>query len=68
MGTIRPYELPTLPDKYCWKLFKHQAFGSNKDEQVDLEDIGKEIIQKCQGVPLAAKALKGHLLFKRNKN
>ncbi|KRH25740.1 hypothetical protein GLYMA_12G124700v4 [Glycine max] len=68
MGTIPTHQLPVLPDKYCWELFKHQAFGLNEQEQVELEDIGKEIVQKCRGVPLAAKALGGTLRFKRNKN
>ncbi|KAL5130993.1 putative disease resistance protein RGA1 [Glycine soja] len=68
MGTIPTHQLPVLPDKYCWELFKHQAVGLNEQEQVELEDIGKEIVQKCRGVPLAAKALGGILRFKRNKN
>ncbi|RZB64337.1 putative disease resistance protein RGA3 [Glycine soja] len=68
MGTIAPHELSVLPNKYCWELFKHQAFGPNEEEQVELEDIGKEIVKKCRGMPLAAKALGGLLRFKRNKN
>eukprot|EP00256_Glycine_max_P067080 XP_025981675.1 putative disease resistance protein RGA3 [Glycine max] len=68
LGTVCPHELPILPDKYCWELFKQQAFGPNEEAQVELADVGKEIVKKCQGVPLAAKALGGLLRFKRNKN
>eukprot|EP00256_Glycine_max_P045444 XP_006597652.2 LOW QUALITY PROTEIN: disease resistance protein RGA2 [Glycine max] len=68
MGTLTPHELPVLSDNDCWELFKHQAFGLNEEEHVELEDTGKEIVKKCRGMPLAAKALGGLLRFKRNKN
>ncbi|KAG5005794.1 hypothetical protein JHK82_023775 [Glycine max] len=68
MGTLPPHELSVLSDNDCWELFKHQAFGPNEGEQIELEKIGKEIVKKCQGMPLAAKALGGLLRFKRNKN
>ncbi|RDX64143.1 putative disease resistance protein RGA4, partial [Mucuna pruriens] len=54
-----------LSDNDCWELFKQRAFGPNEVEQVELMVIGKEIVKKCGGVPLAAKALGGLLRFKR---
>jgi len=42
-------------------LFKHRAFRPNEVEQVEFVVIGKEIVRKCGGDPLAAKALKGLL-------
>nr|KYP66225.1 Putative disease resistance protein RGA3 [Cajanus cajan] len=67
MGTMPPHELSMLSDNDCWELFKYQAFGHNEVEQVELVDIGKEIVKKCGGVPLAAKALGGLLRFKRER-
>ena len=48
-------------------LFKHRAFGPNEVEQEKLVILGKEIVKKCGGVPLAAKALGGLLRFKREE-
>ncbi|KAG5050672.1 hypothetical protein JHK87_002870 [Glycine soja] len=58
MGTMPPHELSMLSHNICWELFKHQAFVSNEVQEVGLERIGKEIVKKCGGVPLAAKMLK----------
>ena len=55
MGTMPPHELSMLSHNACWELFKHQAFVSNEVQEVGLERIGKEIVKKCGGVPLAAK-------------
>ncbi|QCD90575.1 disease resistance protein RPM1 [Vigna unguiculata] len=58
MGTIKhPHMLPELSVYYCWELFKHQAFGADEIEQEELVMIGRKIVRKCGGVPLAAKAL-----------
>ncbi|XP_077226283.1 putative disease resistance protein RGA1 [Tasmannia lanceolata] len=46
----------------CLSLFERQAFGSGRSEKPkNLVPIGEEIVKKCGGVPLAAKAL-GRLL------
>ncbi|XP_077215552.1 putative disease resistance protein RGA1 [Tasmannia lanceolata] len=46
----------------CWSLFERQAFGSERSEEPqNLVPIGEQIVEKCGGVPLAAKAL-GRLL------
>ncbi|CAB4320350.1 unnamed protein product [Prunus armeniaca] len=43
-------------DDDCWSLFKHRAFGRREEEKYpNLTRIGKEIIKKIGGVPLAAK-------------
>ncbi|PNY14731.1 resistance protein [Trifolium pratense] len=67
MGTIPPLELSRLSDKDCWELFKQRAFGPNEVERADLVVIGKEILKKCGGVPLAAIALGSLLRFKREE-
>ncbi|KAL5718981.1 hypothetical protein ACHQM5_011825 [Ranunculus cassubicifolius] len=66
MGTHIRYELKPLTDEYCWALFKARAFGM-ESENVNLEAIGKQIVEKCRGVPLVAKALGGTLRFVRDE-
>ncbi|KAH0645649.1 hypothetical protein KY285_033692 [Solanum tuberosum] len=67
MGTLQPYELSNLSQEDCWSLFMQRAFGQEKEINPNLEAIGKEIVQKCGGVPLAAKTLGGILRFKREE-
>ncbi|XP_062083027.1 putative disease resistance protein RGA4 [Humulus lupulus] len=64
MGTVAMHGLTGLSDDDCWLLFKQRAFGSQREEQPNLIEIGKEIVKKCKGVPLAAKALGGLMCFK----
>ncbi|KAK2427407.1 putative disease resistance protein RGA3 [Trifolium repens] len=68
MGTMLPYELAILSDDDCWKLFKQRAFGANEEELTELEVIGKEIVKKCGGVPLAITAVGSFLRLKRDVN
>ncbi|KAL5100463.1 hypothetical protein RYX36_004790 [Vicia faba] len=67
MGTIPPHDLSILSDTDCWELLKQRAFGPNEEEREELVVIGKEIVKKCGGVPLAAMALGSFLRFKREK-
>jgi len=67
MGTMPSHDLSMLSDTDCWELIKQRAFGPNEDERPDLVVIGKEIVKKCGGVPLAAKALGSFLRFKREE-
>ncbi|MED6199299.1 hypothetical protein PIB30_074729 [Stylosanthes scabra] len=59
MGTCQPHDLGRLSDDDCWSLFKLRAFGADKEERAELVAIGKEIVKKCGGSPLAALALGG---------
>ncbi|XP_027181788.1 putative disease resistance protein RGA1 [Coffea eugenioides] len=69
MGTLRTYYLSSLSENQCWSLFRQRAFGRQEAEEYpNLVVIGKEIVKKCGGVPLAAKALGGFLQFKREEN
>ncbi|KAL4326281.1 hypothetical protein GQ457_11G006140 [Hibiscus cannabinus] len=65
MGTQTPYRLEYLPQEECWSLFKRIAFKDcnnlSSSRLMELEGIGKEIVDKCNGLPLAVKAMGGLL-------
>ncbi|XP_071917612.1 disease resistance protein RGA2-like [Coffea arabica] len=63
MRTLETHYLSSLSEDRCWSLVKQQAFDCQEKEE-RLEAVGKEIVKKCGGVPLAAKALGGFLRFK----
>ncbi|CAN4116664.1 unnamed protein product [Withania somnifera] len=67
MGTVHPHRLSCLSEYDCWMLFKQRAFGLDRKESPNLVDIGKEIVRRCCGVPLAAKALGSLLRFKSDE-
>ncbi|PHT58631.1 putative disease resistance protein RGA4 [Capsicum baccatum] len=67
MGTLQPYKLSNLSQEDCWLLFMQRAFGHQEQINPNLVAIGKEIVKKCGGVPLAAKTLGGILRFKREE-
>ncbi|XP_027181938.1 putative disease resistance protein RGA3 [Coffea eugenioides] len=68
MGTLQKHYLSSLSNNQCWSLFRQRAFGRQEAEKYpNLIAIGKEIVKKCGGVPLAAKALGGFLRFKREE-
>ncbi|XP_020217771.1 disease resistance protein RGA2 [Cajanus cajan] len=55
------HRLIELSDDDSWSLFRHHAFGHNTHESEELVAIGKYIVRKCVGSPLAIKTL-GSLL------
>jgi hypothetical protein len=56
--TVEPLVLGSLPDDHCWLLFQRCAFGDSMiDEQCSLVQVGRKIMQKCAGLPLAVKAI-----------
>nr|XP_023926753.1 putative disease resistance RPP13-like protein 1 [Quercus suber] len=67
VGTVSSYILNELSIEKCWLLFEKHAFknGSSGEFPI-LEEIGRKIVQKCRGLPLAAKALGGLLRFEEN--
>ncbi|MED6106620.1 hypothetical protein PIB30_005897 [Stylosanthes scabra] len=55
------YQLSLLSDDDCWLVFLKQAHLSTDSINPTLEKIGKDIIKKCDGLPLAAQGLGGLL-------
>ncbi|KAF8751302.1 hypothetical protein HU200_012180 [Digitaria exilis] len=63
MGGIEPYRLQQLSDDDSWSVFKRHAFrDSDCSAHPQLEAIGRDIVKKLKGLPLASKAL-GSILF-----
>ncbi|KAH0742328.1 hypothetical protein KY290_035371 [Solanum tuberosum] len=67
MGTLQPCELSNLSQEDCWLLFIQRAFRHQEEISPNFVAIGKEIVKKSGGVPLAAKTLGGLLRFKREE-
>ncbi|CAI0461780.1 unnamed protein product [Linum tenue] len=65
MGTVVAYHLRELSDDDCWCLFLKHVFEEGKSgRHIELELIGREMVRKCRGLPLAAKTLAGLLRAK----
>nr|XP_023875309.1 putative disease resistance RPP13-like protein 1 [Quercus suber] len=63
------YCLKKLSNEDCMEIFVHSAFGNrNPNEFPHLLEIGKEIVEKCRGLPLAARTLGGSLRSNFNEN
>jgi hypothetical protein len=59
------HRIMKLSKKYCWSLFAKFAFhNGNSDVYPELEAIGRQIVEKCKGLPLAIKAI-GALLWSK---
>ncbi|MED6184920.1 hypothetical protein PIB30_052066 [Stylosanthes scabra] len=57
----RPYFLSGLSEDYCWSVFADNASFPQSNGSATLEEIGRKIVKKCNGLPLAAETL-GRLL------
>ncbi|XP_031401586.1 putative disease resistance RPP13-like protein 1 isoform X3 [Punica granatum] len=67
-GTVRTlplHHLNPLSDEDCWSLFSRDAFDVGcPAADPKLEAIGRDIVRKCRGLPIAAKTL-GVLLWEK---
>ncbi|KAL4285912.1 hypothetical protein AHAS_Ahas19G0033600 [Arachis hypogaea] len=68
MGAYQTHDLSGLSEDDCWSLFRQRAFRPDKAEDEELVKIGKEIVSKCGGSPLAAKALGGLMRSRNTRN
>ncbi|CAL5420778.1 unnamed protein product [Camellia sinensis] len=69
MGTIPTYNLQSLSDEDCHELLLKWAGHEKVGKQhVNLSEIGKEIVKKCHGHPLAAKTLGNYLFMKTDES
>ncbi|CAK8543204.1 unnamed protein product [Lathyrus sativus] len=64
-GTLPPYVLSGLSQDDCLSLFVKWAFKEGEEiKHPGLLEIGKEIVKKCAGVPLAVRTLGSSLFAK----
>ena len=57
-----------LSEEACWSLFTQLAFsGRSHEERENLDKVGREIVGKCKGLPLAAKIIGSFLRLKRTR-
>ncbi|XP_044957318.1 disease resistance protein RGA2-like [Hordeum vulgare subsp. vulgare] len=65
MCTIKPHELAFLGEEDSWELFSKKAFSNGVEQQAELVAIGRKIVNKCGGLPLALKTMGGLLSSKQ---
>ncbi|XP_059440896.1 putative disease resistance RPP13-like protein 1 [Corylus avellana] len=65
---IQPYRLEVLSNDDCFSVFTQNALGaSNFNEHPDLQDIGEKFVERCKGLPLAARTLGSLLRTKKEE-
>nr|XP_016481349.1 PREDICTED: putative disease resistance protein At1g50180 [Nicotiana tabacum] len=62
-----PYELKVLNEEESWELFLKKSFPEERECPEDLVDVGKEILEKCDGLPLAITVIGGLLAGKKKQ-
>ncbi|KAL7614516.1 hypothetical protein Lser_V15G05595 [Lactuca serriola] len=53
--------LKGLSDDHCWDIFRERAFVAGTSPSPELEEIGREIVKKCGGLPLLLNVTGGML-------
>ncbi|KAM3207494.1 hypothetical protein ACQJBY_062633 [Aegilops geniculata] len=59
------FNLPLLSDDDSWKLFQHSSGWDEEALDPEFIEVGKGIVKKCAGMPIAIKSLAGNLHGKR---
>ncbi|XP_062173781.1 putative disease resistance RPP13-like protein 1 [Alnus glutinosa] len=66
--SLQEYHLKVLSNEASLSLFTQHALGANNfSAHPNLKDIGEKIVEKCKGLPLAAKTLGGLLRTKLDR-
>lgn len=68
-NTSHVYELQPLPENEAWTLFCMRAFRGEPKAVCppELEEMSRDILRKCEGLPLAIVAIGGLLSKKKNE-
>ncbi|CAL5323992.1 unnamed protein product [Camellia sinensis] len=65
LGTVKYHHLKQLSMDDCWSVFAQNAFENTiMEASPNLVSIGRKIVEKCGGLPLAARTLGGLLRSK----
>ncbi|KAL0431360.1 UNVERIFIED_CONTAM: putative disease resistance protein RGA1 [Sesamum radiatum] len=67
MATVGVHQIGYLSEDDSWSLFRQRAFTAG-DGKENFAAIGKAIVKKCGGVPLAIKALGSLMHFKTHES
>ncbi|KAF9668197.1 hypothetical protein SADUNF_Sadunf15G0104200 [Salix dunnii] len=66
MESAYPLVLGKLSEDECWSVFSQVAFYGRSQEECEMfTEIGRKIVHRCKGLPLAAKTLGGLMQSKR---
>ena len=66
--TMQPHLLKGLDETQSWSLFKKMTFVEGEEpKSASFVNIGKEILKKCGGVPLAIRTIGGLLSLKKSE-
>ncbi|KAL7209052.1 hypothetical protein ACSBR1_030742 [Camellia fascicularis] len=69
MRTSLTHHLNKLSENDSWTMFRKRAFANGgPTETQKLVDIGRQMVKKCKGVPLAMKSLGGLMYSKQNED
>ncbi|KAL5757762.1 hypothetical protein ACOSP7_020373 [Xanthoceras sorbifolium] len=69
MKSIDVIQIGCLSLDKSWSLFEQLAFCKRSPEECEtLEDIGRKIVGKCKGLPLAIKTVGSLLRFKKTRD
>ncbi|KAH7660050.1 P-loop containing nucleoside triphosphate hydrolase protein [Dioscorea alata] len=65
MGAIHIHNVNKLPLNFGWELLCKKVFTNNEEGEIQrMKDIGMQIVDKCDGLPIAIKAIAGVLITK----
>ncbi|XP_058107194.1 disease resistance protein RGA2-like isoform X2 [Magnolia sinica] len=69
MGSTHMQKLDVLSDADCWLVFSRRALEHRSaEERSDLEEIGRQIVNRCGGVPLAAKTIGSAMCSRKTRS